>query len=107
MRVVRLDHRITIQEKTVVKVDGFDKEEWVDLKKVWSRKKDVNKAKIIYEASAAASVGDVIFIVRYSNIYKENMRIVDDLGAYNIKDVMDIEGSRKYLNILVEKMIVK
>lgn len=103
-----LNHRITIQQSTTGKVDGFDKEQWNTFKTLWSKKQGlISRNKIFYEAGAAQSEEDIVFKIRYTTGIKSNMRVVDNEDTYKIKAVVDKDGTRRELYIVTSVVTTK
>lgn len=108
MNPAELNTRITIQEyKSVSDDDGFESKEWVEFKKLWSKKTGLS-GRVFYAAAAVQSESDVVFKIRYTKGITSSMRIVEGENTYEIKaDPVDRDGKRKELYITASKVTAK
>lgn len=102
-----LNTKITVQQyQTTTDDEGFQTQQWVDFKKLWSKKTGLS-GRIFYAAAAVQSEQDVIFMIRYCKDIKENMRIVEGDNIYDIKAIVDKTGKRREMYITASKVTPK
>lgn len=103
-----LNTRIIIQQYvTATDSDGFETQQWVDFKRLWSKKTGLT-GRVFYAAAAVQSESDVIFKIRYRKDITSSMRIVEGSHVYEIKaDPIDKDGKKKELYITASEVVTK
>lgn len=101
----KLRYRLTIQHRvTDTDENGYPFEEWQEFTKTWAHKRGLS-GREYYAAAAVQSETDIVFTVRYNSKTSQitpEMRIVEGADIehpYNIKSVIDKDGSKCWLEI--------
>ena len=93
-----LRHRITFQKLTTsTNENGFQIEEWVDVKTVWAAVSNLH-GREYFEAAAIQRENTVKFTIRYLKGLDASMQILFQGKPYNITSIDNI----KYKNELME-----
>ncbi|MEY8414801.1 phage head closure protein [Tissierella praeacuta] len=93
-----LRHRITFQRLTTsTNENGFEIEEWTDVKTVWAGVTNLH-GREYFEAAAVQAENTVKFTTRYLKDVDTSMRILFKDKQYNITSIDNI----KYENKLIE-----
>ena len=93
-----LRHRITFQKLTTsTNENGFQIEEWVDVKTVWAAVSNLH-GREYFEAAAIQRENAVKFTIRYLKGLDASMQILFQGKPYNITSIDNI----KYKNELME-----
>ena len=116
----RLVHRITIQERTgvVTNANGFDEEQWVDLRTVWASMSNLD-GREFWTAKAVQSETTVEFGIRYASFVdtldSKNHRIthgkktvegIEEDRIYNITFIDQGEYKRVFVKIKTLELVV-
>lgn len=99
MEIGELRHRITFQKlMTTTNENGFDLEDWVDIKTVWSAARNLN-GKEFFEAAMGQAEKTVKFIIRFTDGIDETMRILFKQRIYNITFIDNIKYRNNFIEI--------
>jgi SPP1 family predicted phage head-tail adaptor len=118
VNISELRHRVTIQKfETVQDDDGFETEQWTDVRTVWAKVENLY-GKEYYAAAAVQAERTVKFVIRYMKDIDERMQIkfgkktiniVGENGAvtgskevdrvYDIKFIDNIKYSNRFMEI--------
>ena len=94
-----LRHRITLQTlETVVNDNGFEVEEWIDLRTVWASIKNLH-GREYFEAAAVQKENIVKFTIRYLAELDTSMKILFKGKHYNITSIDNIRYESKFIEI--------
>ena len=94
-----LRHRITLQRlTTTTNENGFEMEEWTDVKTVWASITNLH-GKEYYEAAAIQMENTVKFTVRYIKDLDTSMRILFKDKQYNITSIDNIKYENRFIEI--------
>lgn len=94
-----LRHRITLQRlTTTTNENGFEMEEWTDVKTVWASITNLH-GREYYEAAAVQAEQTVKFTVRYLKDLDTSMRILFKGNQYNITSIDNIKYENRYMEI--------
>ena len=94
-----LRHRITFQKlTTTTNENGFEIEEWTDVKTVWASITNLH-GREYYEAAAVQAENTVKFTVRYIKDLDTSMRILFKDKEYNITSIDNIKYENKLMEI--------
>lgn len=104
-QIGKLNQVITIQHHvTGTDENGYPYKEWQEFTKVWAYKRGLS-GREYYAAAAVQSENDVVFTARYNSKTRQitpEMRIIEGTDTekpYNIKSVIDKDGSKCWLEI--------
>ena len=99
MRKSELRHRITFQKlTTTTNENGFEVEEWLDIKTVWSKVSNLH-GREYFEAAAIQMENTVKFTIRYLTGIDTSMRIIFKERHYDIKSIDNIKYENRYMEI--------
>lgn len=99
MEIGALNKRITFQQlKTTINENGFDVEEWLDVKSVWAAVSNLH-SKEYFEAAAVQMENTVKFTIRYLPTLDTSMRILFNNTLYNIISVDNIKYRNRFVEI--------
>lgn len=99
MDIGELRHRITFQKlMTTTNENGFEVEDWVDIKTVWSAVTNLN-GKEFFEAATVQAEKTVKFTIRFIDRLDETMRILFKQKIYNITFIDNIKYRSKFIEI--------
>lgn len=99
MEVGELRHRITFQKLiTTTNENGFEVEDWIDIKTVWSAAANLN-GKEFFEAATVQAETTVKFTIRFIDGIDESMRILFKEKIYNITFIDNIKYRNKFIEI--------
>ncbi len=94
-----LRHRITFQKlTTTTNENGFEIEEWTDVKTVWASITNLH-GREYYEAAAVQAENTVKFTVRYIKDLDTSMRILFKDKQYNITSIDNIKYENRCMEI--------
>jgi len=98
----KLRHRVAIlQKQTTIDPDGYPIETWVAAATVWASVEPI-AGREYFQAAAVQAQHQVRFTMRYRKDITPAMRLRWDGEDYEIKAVIDLEGRRRWLQIMVE-----
>jgi len=98
----KLRHRVAIlQKQTTIDPDGYPIETWEPLYSAWAKVEPIS-GREYYQAAAVQAQHQVRFTMRYRKDITPAMRLRWDGEDYEIKAVIDLEGRRRWLQIMVE-----
>ena len=99
MGIGELKHRITFQVlSSVVNENGFETENYEDLKTVWAKATNLH-GKEYFEAATIQKEKTVKFIIRAIEGLDESMKILFQGRNYNITFIDNIKYENKYIEI--------
>lgn len=99
MGIGELKHRITFQVlSSVVNENGFETENYEDLKTVWAKVTNLH-GKEYFEAATIQKEKTVKFIIRAIEGLDESMKILFQGRNYNITFIDNIKYENKYIEI--------
>ncbi|MFU0800203.1 MAG: phage head closure protein [Xylanivirga thermophila] len=99
MEIGSLNKRITLQElKLTVNENGFEVEEWIDFKTVWSGVSNLH-GREYFDAAAIQMENTVKFTIRYLSGIDTAMRISFKDKYYNITSIDNIKYRNKFIEI--------
>ena len=94
-----LRHRITFQKlTTTTNENGFEIEEWLDIKTVWASITNLH-GREYYEAAAVQAEQTVKFTIRYLKGLDTSMRILFRDRQYNITAIDNIRYENRFIEI--------
>jgi SPP1 family predicted phage head-tail adaptor len=94
-----LRHRITFQKlTTTTNENGFEIEEWTDVKTVWASITNLH-GREYYEAAAVQAEQTVKFTIRYLKDLDTSMRILFRNKQYNITSIDNIKYENRFIEI--------
>jgi SPP1 family predicted phage head-tail adaptor len=94
-----LRHRITLQRlTTTTNENGFEIEEWTDVKTVWASITNLH-GREYYEAAAVQAEQTVKFTIRYLSGVDTSMRILFQGKQYNITSIDNIKYQNRFIEI--------
>lgn len=94
-----LRHRITLQKlTTTTNENGFEIEEWLDIKTVWASITNLH-GREYYEAAAVQAEQTVKFTIRYLKGLDTSMRILFRDKQYNITAIDNIKYENRFIEI--------
>ena len=94
-----LRHRITFQSlETIVNENGFEKEEWIDHKRVWATIKNLH-GREYFQAAAVQKENTVKFVIRYIPGLDTSMKILFKGKHYDITSIDNIRYENKFIEI--------
>lgn len=105
MKIGKLKHRITFQEKVAsVDSDGFVNEDvWNDVATVWSQIKTL-KGKEYYQAAAIQNESNKHFIIRYNPNIQSDMRINFKNTYYEIHSITNDDELNQSMTIVASRV---
>lgn len=99
MEIGELRHRITFQKLVSnPNENGFDIEEWIDIKTVWSAISNLY-GREYFEAAAVQAEKTVEFTIRYLPDIDVSMRILFMDKQFNITSIDNIKYKNKFIEI--------
>ncbi|MTI71086.1 MAG: head-tail adaptor protein [Firmicutes bacterium] len=99
MSIGDLRHKIIFQKLfSSINQNGFEIENWQQVKSVWSSVKNLH-GKEYFEAAKVQREKTVKFIIRFNSEIDETMRIVFKGKYYNITSIDNIKYENKYIEI--------
>ena len=94
-----LRHRIKLQKlETVVNENGFEEEEWVDLKTLWASISNLH-GREYFQAAAVQKENTVKFVIRYIPGIDTSMKILFKGKHYDITSIDNIRYENKFIEI--------
>lgn len=94
-----LRHRITLQRlTTTTNENGFEIEEWIDVKTVWAGVSNLY-GREYFEAAAVQAENTVKFIIRYTKDIDTSMKIIFRGKQYNITSIDNINYKNELMEI--------
>lgn len=99
MEIGSLNKRITLQElKLTVNENGFEVEEWIPFKTVWTEVSNLH-GREYFDAAAIQMENTVKFTIRYLPGIDTAMRISFKDKYYNITSIDNIKYRNKFIEI--------
>lgn len=105
MDIGLLRHRISILEKTTtVTSNGFEEEQWKELKTVWAAVENL-RGREFYAAAQVQAENTVKFIIRYLPNIDTSMQILFRGKHYNIVAVDNIKYTNRFIELRAQEVV--
>ena len=104
MRAGDLRRRVTIQQKSVTRdTYGAEVISWTDVATVWASVEDLS-GRELYDAERITTEVTTRIRIRYRAGITTDMRAVYGARVFNIRAVLDTEGRKRELQLLVAEV---
>ena len=104
MNAGELNHKITIQKRSVIKdADGYEVEAWSDLCNYWASANEMG-SKELYYAQKTFAESTAVFVLRYTQRVTMKMRVKYDNKLYEIIGLTP-DGKRTELRISAREIV--
>lgn len=105
MQIGKLRHRVTIQEKAVVRDDfGGETITWSDVDEVWAAVEPLQGREFLEGRTLEAAV-DTRIRIRYRSGIVPEMRVVWGAHVYDVQAALDPKGERKELHLMSREIV--
>lgn len=101
----KLRDRIAILKKQVITdTSGYSQETWLTIAETWAMVEGL-KGREYFTAAAVSAEKKIKITIRYRSDIKSDMRIKHDNLYYEIKSIVDLDGRKRYLQLICEVIV--